>query len=178
MKTLLKASVCVAALIASISSSHAIAYNVNTLGTYLGIFPGNTPSGADQYYKANNPNPEEGSQAGVFNTVFSNGGLTATITWTGSQPTLSYLYVKTANEFAAWNIKSFNLGTFDSIVVNQDRTFNDQGVAQQISHVDLDFPTSPGPSGGPGGVPDGGMTLTLLGMALAGLGAMRRFISR
>lgn len=152
------------------TASHAVPYDVNSMGTLIGTYSGNTPNGPDTFYKFNDGGSEEGTATSTFATVIGSGGKSATITWNGSQPLLDVLYLKSSTYFVKWDISSFNNGVFDSITVaNLGLITNHRGVSKDISHVQLE--------GGLNNVPDGGTTLSLLGLALVALAAFPRRVS-
>jgi len=149
------------------AASYAVPYNVNSMGTLVGTFSGNTPNGPDTFYKFNKSGLEEGTATSTFATVIGAGGTSATITWNGSQPLLDFLYLKAATYFVKWDISNFNDGVYDSITVaNLGLITNRNNISQGISHVQIE--------GGLSQVPDGGATLALLGLALVGLVLVRR----
>ena len=129
-------------------------------------------------YKQDVGQPEQGSFAASYSTSFFNTPTDpedATISYV-SGPTIKssfsniYLLVKDGNAepFAAYlfDISSWN-GT-ESLVMTDFWLGNGA-----ISHVTIYASGSPSSQ-----VPDGGSTLMLLGSALAGLGALRRFVAR
>jgi VPDSG-CTERM motif len=134
---------------------------VSVVDTYLsGKYPLDPP---DLAYKQNAGGSEEGWLGPSYTTLFNSDASGATITYNGSGPALAlgpkYLLVKDGNHLpyaylfdltSAWNgTETLTLSGF----------WPDKG---EISYVAMY-------------VPDGGSTLMLLGMALAGLGAARRF---
>ena len=152
MRPRYKAAVCAIFLLGLIPAAHANQYNVNTMGAFLGVFDGNSPNLGFYKYDADTSS-EEGSAATIFSTEISNGGLSATVTWTGPQPHLTAFYLKSASKYAVWDIANFNDNPYTSIFVTNDIIKNPAGNYTEISHVSL-------------GVPDGGMTSVLLGSAL------------
>jgi hypothetical protein len=129
-------------------------------------------------YKQNQGGPETGSFAASYSTSFFNTPTDpqdATISYV-SGPDIKtsfsniYLLVKDGNQTPAaylFNISSLWNGT-DPLVMTG--FWPQQGA---ISHVSIYASGS-----GSAQVPDGGTTVMLLGSALAGLGALRRFVAR
>ena len=124
-------------------------------------------------YKDNVGGSEEGTFTGSYSTEYFNTPLDpkdAKITYTGG-PAISgnpiYLLVKDGNSTPIWYI--FNISTWNGIETIDLQDFWPGGGA--ISHVSI-FNSDGGTS-----VPDAGSTLGLMGVALAGLGLLRRKLS-
>lgn len=155
---------------ALVTQAHALAiFDVNAYGGGT-INAGNTPN--DFFYKFDVPGTESGDGASLLDTVISNGGLTATVTWapTGSLD-FDFIYLKASNEFIKWDVSGVNWSTYDGFTVTNDLIKNKKGVAQAISHIQAD-----------GGVtttkvPDSGTSAILVGLGLIALGLFRRKIA-
>jgi hypothetical protein len=120
-------------------------------------------------YKQDVGGAESGPLAGSYNTVFLSTPTDpsgATITYTGGPivgPT-AYLLVKDGAQTPAWYLFNLTaLGWTGTQQLDLSGFWPQQGA---ISHVAL--------YGGTVTVPDGGMTITLLGSTLVGLGLLRR----
>ncbi|MDP3073284.1 MAG: VPDSG-CTERM sorting domain-containing protein [Opitutaceae bacterium] len=163
-----------AAILVSVNTASAVpfVYDVNSQGTFQGITAGNNPFAG--FYKFDVPATESGSASSTFATVISNSGLTATITWSGAQPTLNSIILKASNNYGTWDISNFNSNVYTSIVITNGTVLTGSGNVAEISHVEFSGSLTPKPPGATG-VPDGGSTLLMLGLGLMGLAvAMRR----
>jgi hypothetical protein len=123
-------------------------------------------------YKDNQGGSEEGSFTGSYSTAYFNSPTDpkdAKITYTGG-PVITgnpiYLLVKDGNHTPTWYI--FNISSWNGTELLDLQDFWPGGGA--ISHVNI-F-TGNGTS-----VPDAGSTLALMGLALTGLGLLRRKLS-
>ncbi|MFN0127213.1 MAG: hypothetical protein ACKV19_11075 [Verrucomicrobiales bacterium] len=130
-------------------------------------------------YKDNSPGPDEEGQEDLFSTVFgpdANDPTTATLTYTGPAISLydwdcAFIVVKGGNNFVYYSLSGWD-GDEDIQVTNADLPPNRQGIPPGISHVSI-YACEGTPT-----VPEGGTSVALLGLALAGVGAARRFMSR
>ena len=165
----------VLAVLAS-SVSQALMYNVNTQGSFQGVFEGNTPAasiGSSLFvYKDDNGGGETGA-TGSFTTAYSgDDDQTAKIIIDSGIWDLDYLAIKVSNKYALWALVGWNPGVYDSLIVeNAGIITNNKGKSQAISHVSLY-------GGETVQVPDTGATLALLGLALTGLAVVRRRAGR
>ncbi|MGN6553370.1 MAG: hypothetical protein ACTHLW_06580 [Verrucomicrobiota bacterium] len=129
-----------------------------------------------ELYKQNVGGSESGAYASSYQTTFDNSPgdpQDADIKYI-SGPALAgfenlWLYVKDGNHDPAYYLINLNLLNWNGTDLLQLRSFWPQQGA--ISHVTI-------LGNGTRSVPDGGMTVMLLGTALAGLGTVRRFIKR
>jgi hypothetical protein len=147
-------------------SSYALSiYDVNAmLGDGTVVLDTNTP---DTDYKFDVPGTESGA-VDTFATVISNGGLTATVTWspTGSV-SVSDIYLKAGNDYIYWDTSAVDWSTYDGFSITNDQIFNaGSGNAKAISHISV--------NGGGSSVPDGGATVVLLGLGLVGMSVIAR----
>lgn len=115
-----------------------------------------------------------------FNVVFSQDKLTATLSWdltgTGVQ-----VYAVAWKDGTLIDTHSENLGFYWSAVTESQRVVSDGDILKLTVDLSPDFKNPTAWShiafyGAPGStsVPDGGVTLALLGAAMAGLGFLRR----
>jgi hypothetical protein len=164
--------------------AEALTYNVNTMGTYLGVVSGNDPgpggfvNGLPFFYKAE-PGKEEGPGAALVATAFSGDEKTATLTFSPNQElsTPFYLVLKAGPEWACWDISNYDPSIYDVIQVVNDKLMNPPQTAyKDISHISLYGTTEPYVPVIPA-VPDAGAMLGMLGMGMVGLGLARRRLS-
>jgi hypothetical protein len=170
------------------TSAFALPYYVggpSNDATYVAIYDYNTPndgtsnSVANQtkfpwaslpyvtFYKYNDGGSEDGTAASKF-WVSEATDQKFEVKWTGTQPVLTYFMIKAGDGFTLWNVSSFNLGTYTSIIAENTLLTNKKGNAHGISHVQFEGRL------GQTKVPDVTSTLALVGAALAGLVAFRR----
>jgi hypothetical protein len=144
--------------------SRNIIVNASELGTLI--------------YKINTPNNEEVG-GGLFQTVIATGAnnlQTATLTYTGGTPLpeLTFVVVKAANQYSVFDARDWDGGTL--VVDNRGLFAGQSDNLADISNIQV----YGGPGGNgpppppPTGVPDGGGTLAMLGLALIGLASASR----
>ena len=125
-------------------------------------FPGLT-----EVYKQNVGGSEEGSAAGWYTTTFTDAAPhSGTVVHDLGDPIITgaqkYFLLKDGNASPNWLL--FDISTWDGLDTIE---FNDFFPTHSISHVSI-F------AGGTPTVPDGGLTVALLGIALGGLAFLRR----
>ena len=131
-------------------------------------------SGSELYKENAGDGFDSGSFSGSYSTAFTpNAGDASgfTITYTGGAMISAnpvYLLVKDGNNNPAWYL--FDITGWNGTDVIQGSGFWPANGA--ISHVSIY-----GTPGTPPSVPDGGLTLALLGASVAGLGMLRRKLS-
>jgi len=121
-------------------------------------------------YKATPGSPvaEEGVLAGSYETVFDDDNSDAVIEYVAGDIVgpIAYLLVKDGRQQPAWYLFNLTgLGWDGMEKIEVQGFWPNQG---EISHVSL--------YGNRTGVPDGGTTMMLVGMAMIGLGALRRVL--
>jgi hypothetical protein len=139
------------------------------------IFSGNdVPS----LYNDPSSGPATGTAAGLYTTTF--GGNASTGYWVdisfngNPQPVLTDVILKAGPSYIEWGaaaLAAFNSGTYDSIILwndNPNGIVNQNGKYLGTSHAGLDGTVTVVSA------PDGGMTLALLGLSLAGIHGLRR----
>ncbi len=153
-------------------SAHAITYNVNDLGVYLGAGSGNndpgpngTVGGQPFYYKKGE---SAGAGAGLLTTTLSDDKRTATLEFLSDHEVGDpfYLVLKAGPNWVYWDISSFDPNQHDRITVFNDKLLAPNGKGRDIGHISLYGNSHP--------LPDNGVTLLLLGTAVACTGAARR----
>ncbi len=171
---LIGASAC-AVVLGLATQANGISFDLSSSGANVVL--GNTTSG---FFEVNgtSPFPETGTAASLYSATL--GGDADTGFWvkiafdSNPQPVLTSAFLKASNKYLWWDdtdLAAFNAGTFDSITLwnsGSGGIQNDNHKYQGTSHAGLNG--SPGTTS----VPDGGLTLMLLGMALGGLGYARR----
>jgi VPDSG-CTERM motif len=185
MKSLFKLAAVTAVAAAMATSSYALTVTpagAFTTGTQTGVpaiiaeIQANTGINLNglELYKQDAGGSESGSFASSYTTTFSPNDDDATgfkidyISGSSISANPVYLLVKDGNSNPAWylfNITGWN-GTDD---IDGSGFWPQKGA---ISHVSIYGTSRPG-----NGVPDGGVTLLLLGSAVAGLGMLRRKLS-
>jgi VPDSG-CTERM motif len=186
MKSLFKYAAVTAVAAAMATSSYALTVTpagAFTTGTQTGVpqilaeIQSNTGinlNGLELYKQNAGEASDSGSFAGSYQTSFSPDATDATgfkidyISGSSISANPVYLLVKDGNSNPAWylfNITGWN-GTDD---IDGSGFWPQKGA---ISHVSIYGTSRPG-----NGVPDGGVTLLLLGSAVAGLGLLRRKLS-
>jgi hypothetical protein len=155
----------VAAVALSCSSYGLTIFDVNAvLGDGAVVLNTNTP---DTDYKFDVPGTESGD-TDTYETVISNGGLTATVTWspTGSV-SVSDIYLKAGNDYIYWDTSAVDWSTYDGFSITNDQLLNTgSGKAHEISHISV--------NGAGASVPDGGATIVLVGASLLGMSFLVR----
>lgn len=129
-------------------------------------------TGKDLYKQNEGEATDSGAFSGSYSTSITDGASAFSITY-GSGAAISanpvYLLVKDGNHNPAWYL--YDITGWNGTDVIQGSGFWPNGGA--ISHVAIyGTPGTP-----PNNVPDGGLTLVLLGASVAGLGMLRRKLS-
>jgi hypothetical protein len=167
----------VVAAIALSTSVHAI--NFDLVSAEATLNDGNP--GDSMFVHVDDAGVLTGDMAGLYSATMGGdelAGFWVRIDFGGEpQPFLTSATLKAANQYLLWDaadLAAFNAGTFTSItlwnsgpggIMNQNERF------QEISHADL--------YGEPGtNVPDGGLTVALLGFGLAAAAGARRLVRR
>jgi hypothetical protein len=172
---LIGASVC-AVLLGLATQANGISFDLSSSGAQL--TPGNTTSG---FFEVDGQTlVETGTAASLYSATLGgdeDNGFWVKIAFDSNpQPVLTSAFLKASNNYLWWDatdLVAFNAGTFDSITLwnsGSGGIQNKNGKYQGTSHAGLNG--SPGTTS----VPDGGLTLMLLGMALGGLGYARRLV--
>ena len=129
-----------------------------------------------ELYKQNAGGGEEKILAGSYATTLTGGNSAGTITY-GSGNTVgstAYLGLKDGNNSPfSYLFNLTALGWTGTEKISFSGFWPTNGA---ISHVSLFGDSRPPGTGGGGRVPDGGTTLVTLGIALLGLGSMRKFL--
>lgn len=168
----------IAPLAALALASMANAAQITLLSGTATLSAGNTTS---LFYEFNG-STESGSATGSFSAAYSGpAGNQNTVTFTQSVAgdiNLSSAFIKAgpsyiqwdATDLAAWNLLTSTIG--DQLVLVNTVITNDQGIPLGTSHAGL-VGGAPG-GGGATGVPDGGTTVTMLGLVLGLLAFAKR----
>ncbi len=176
MKTLTKLALLVSTALAIAAPAHA---NLIDMGNFLVSSPLGDPGaeatyiGADTFlFKQDTGSSQNGVVDGSHFTISGVGNTSATISWdlTGTGYQVNYVLLKDGSTGGPNGQQIYHLYgvTADQVLVGGGMV--DMGgsyTAKQISHISF-FGNDPP------GVPDGGTTLMMLGMALSGLGAIAR----
>lgn len=160
--------------------SFALQYVVNdaSVANYLGVFDKDdlqTLAGTSPLYKTDENGPSK-----IFSdtaTQFKNGVMSEPLNAIISlkpgelKPELTYLALKAGDNFAVWDISSWNEPVgYTELLVSNDVFFNGNNKPRAISHVAIYGTESTfKPQGGTQDVPDGSSTLALLGISLIAL---------
>lgn len=159
-------------------TAKAICYTLDKSNAYIGPIAGNTSdtplNGVPFLYKINRDATlsETGPAKDTFSGSFSGGNLVATIQFNGPSPDLSYVALKSGNEWVYWDVSAVNFNLYDCLqITNNGILTNKHGISQAISHISL--------WGTPGTerVADGGGLVLMLGLALTSVGLIRRRLS-
>lgn len=168
MKNLItKAIASLALMVSLVAPASALStFDVNAVLGNGTVVAGNTPNLFD--YKFDVPASESGDLADLLSTTIIN-GVTALVVWSpiGSMD-IDAIYLKAANSYIFWDTTGVDWSTYDSFQVTNTQIKNRNGVAQGISHVQLDGTYTPP------GVPDSGTSAILVGLGLIALGLFRR----
>jgi len=174
MKKLLLGSLLAVGLLLTQAANAATFTLASSLAT---LSPGNLTT---TFYEVASDGTDSGTAASLYSATLGgdeNAGFWVNISFGGNpQPVLTSAFLKASNQHLLWDstdLATFNSGIFDSIRLENIGTggiLNRNGKYHETSHAGL--------NGTPGTkVPDGGSTLALVGLAIAGFGLIRRKLS-
>lgn len=142
-------------------SLQAACFDLNSLGDGSLGDDKNTPNHAPELlYKSDGASE-------VFSTVFSDGGLTATVSW-GADVVVDFtkIYLKAGPGFIFWDVSKVDWSEYDCFSVTNLTLKNPGKQIAGISHIQVD--------GTYNKVPDAASTVALLALGLVSLGLVTR----
>jgi hypothetical protein len=172
------------------TTAHAVSFELQSSSATI-VLSNNTTS---SFFEVQGNGTESGTAASLYSATLGGNedtGFWVKISFDGNpQPILTSAFLKASNDYLWWDatdLATFNSGVYDSITL-----WNSGAAGQGLGHY-TGNPNSPawkfygtshaGINGTPGestipGVPDGGSTLALLGLALSAFAIARRKMTR
>jgi hypothetical protein len=161
-----------------VTSARAVAiYDVSSLAP-TDVFPGANNGNGYSYDYDVTTGDEGGSLKDLLLTNMSNGGLTATVTWspTGSLA-FTEIYLKaggggrSGGGYMVWDVSGVDWSIYDGFSITNEVFLNQNGGALGISHFNAVGTEVPNEK-----VPDAGTSAILVGLGLISLGVFRKLV--